>query len=107
MASITPEYVDSLDSIYRDILAVFPKIDPARRAGYGLAYQTIYEGLREKYSFAKVMAACGQMSKGGAVTIKNGLYVHPTEFGEEIIAALTGDAAETGENVPPFPSPPK
>ncbi len=45
------------------------------------------------------------MAKGGAVEIKNEIFVQPTALGEELIAAVTGgEVAEVA--VPPFSPPP-
>jgi hypothetical protein len=105
MSAVTQEYLQSLDVIYRDILGAFPKLEPGRKAGYGLAYQTLYEGLQQRYPLGLIIEACREMEKGGAVTIKNGFFVHPTELGEEIIASITG-VRPAEQHVRPF-SPPK
>ena len=34
-------YAESLPSIYREILTAFPRMEPNRRQGYGLAFQTL------------------------------------------------------------------
>ena len=34
-------YAQTLPTIYREILAAFPRIEPGRKAGYGLAFQTL------------------------------------------------------------------
>ena len=34
-------YAKNLPDIYRDIMAAFPAIEPGRKAGYGLAFQTL------------------------------------------------------------------
>lgn len=105
--AITPEYVEKLPPIYRDILAAFPAMEPTRKAGYGLAYQTLYERLRPHgHSLGEIILACKQMAEGGAVQIKNNIFVHPTPMGEEIIAALTGKEAAAPLTVPEFPVPP-
>jgi hypothetical protein len=104
MGVVTQKYVDDLPPIYRDILAVFPDAEPARKAGWGLAYQTLASRLSDKYSLGEIMQACEKMDHGGAVEIKNRMFVHPTDLGEEIVALLTGKRA--GQvSVPEFPSP--
>jgi hypothetical protein len=104
MPAVTQDYINSLDPIYRDILAAFPRLEPGRKAGYGLAYGTLFEGLQSRYSLGLIAEACQEMEKGGAVTIKNGFFVHPTALGEEIIAATTG-VKPAEESIRPF-SPP-
>lgn len=105
--AVTQEYVDSLPKIYRDIMLAFPSLEPTRKAGYGLAYQTLYERLqKEKHSLGEIIRACEAMELGGAVQIKNRIFVHPTTVGEEIIAALTGNEPADMIAVPPFPQPP-
>ena len=118
MSIVSKTYVDSLPLIYRHILAAFPKIEPARRAGEGLAYQTLFEHLRSRkrpllkkgekaeWSLGEIIEACQNMEKGGAVQIKQNIFVCPTPLGEEMITLLTG--AKAGEyHVPEFPSPPE
>jgi hypothetical protein len=46
------------------------------------------------------------MGEGGAVEIKHGMFVHPTELGEEIIEGLTGRKTPQ-VSVPPFPPLPR
>ncbi|MDD4890241.1 MAG: hypothetical protein PHU85_09960 [Phycisphaerae bacterium] len=87
---VTKRYLNSLDKIYRDILAAFPQFDATRRVGYGLAYQSLYSALDGKYSLGEIKLACEQMAQGGAVEIRNKIFVHPTALGEELIAAITG-----------------
>ncbi len=110
MGAVTQKYLDSLPTIYRDILALFPEVEPARRAGWGLAYQTLFERLREPscgehvrgcveadrkgvLSYQDIVDACRNMEEGGAVKIEQGMFVCPTEVGEELIALLTGKRA--------------
>ncbi|MGA2065100.1 MAG: hypothetical protein ABSG86_09030 [Thermoguttaceae bacterium] len=121
MVVVTKKYVEDLPDIYRDILTAFPEIEPARKAGEGLAYQTLYgrlqnwpegEGLydyvqahrRRSWSLGEVVQACQNMERGGAVVIKHDIFVHPTPLGEEMIAILTGKKAGQ-HNVPDFPTP--
>lgn len=104
MSVVTKDYLNSLPPIYRDILSVFPKMEPARRPGYGLAFQSLYAALEGKYPAGDVNAACDQLVAGGAVQIKHAIFVHPTALGEELITALTGHQAKSVE-VPPFTPP--
>lgn len=112
MPVVTQEYVDSLPPIYRDILAAFPEIEPARKPGWGLAYQTLFARLDEehsqgviaqKYSLGEIIQACENMQQGGAVDIKNRIFVHPRHFGEELIVFLTR-REPVESRVPPFPA---
>ena len=120
MPAVTKEFVEKLPEIYRDILAAFPEIEPARKAGEGLAFQTIFEWLRQtpegehlkeyvdadrqrSWSLGEIIEACENMAKAGAVEIKQRIFVCPTPVGEQMILLLTGKKA--GEHhVPAFPS---
>ena len=102
--AVTQKYVKSLAPIYRDILRAFPRFDSTRRAGYGLAFQSLYSALERKYSLGQIKLACEEMAKGRAVEIKNEIFVCPTPLGEELIAALTGHQASV-ETVPRFNPP--
>jgi hypothetical protein len=106
MSVVTEEYLKTVPSIYRDILAAFPKLEPSRKAGYGLAYQTLYETLRDRYSMGEIVEACEQMEQAEVVEIKDRFFVHPTEVGEQIIEGLTGHRAEK-RRLPAFPLPPR
>jgi hypothetical protein len=102
--SITKEYVRELPKIYQDILLKFPELEPGRKAGYGLAYQTLSAALSKYYSFGEIVKACENMATGGAVEIKNRIFVHPTDIGEEIIAEMVGHKAPE-QHVPDFVPP--
>jgi hypothetical protein len=104
MGVVTQEYVQSLQPVYRDILAAFPALEPGRHAGFGLAYPTLYEALQDKYPMGEIVEACQNMAKGGAVEIRDNFFVYPTSLGEEIIAEITGRKA-TERRVPPFAPP--
>jgi hypothetical protein len=102
------EYVESLPPIYREILRAFPRIQPNRKAGYGLGFQTLAadferEGLAP--TMGEIILACQELERQGLVQIKHGLLVHPTERGERLIAAITGREAPA-VTVPPLPVPP-
>src|SRR5438132_629825 len=90
---LTEEYVKGLPEIYRDILAAFPRFSPKRKAGYGLSYQSLYSALDGKYTLAEIELASQELAKGGAVEIRNEIFVHPTKLGEELIAAIIGGEA--------------
>jgi hypothetical protein len=106
MSTVTAEYLRTLPTIYQDILKTFPDFAPSRAAGYGLAYQSIQAHLAPKYSLAQIMMACDRMRDGGAVEIKNKIFVCPTQLGEEMIAGLTGKPVAEKESVADFPKPP-
>ncbi|MEX0717589.1 MAG: hypothetical protein WD066_13435 [Planctomycetaceae bacterium] len=104
MATITQDYIANLPEIYRDVLAAFPRFDPTRKAGRGLSFQSLYSALEGKRSLAEIRMACEELAKGGAMEIKNQIFAHPTELGEELIVAVTGgDVPEP--DVPPFHPP--
>jgi hypothetical protein len=102
------DYARSLPAIYREILAAFRRIEPTRRAGYGLGFQTLasdFESRNLSYALGDVIQACDQLEKHGLVTIKHRVFVHPTEYGERLIEAMTGNKA-SASTVPPLPPPP-
>jgi hypothetical protein len=102
------EYVESLPPIYREILRAFPRIQPNRKAGYGLGFQTLaadFERERLGFALGEIILACQELQRQGLVQIQYELFVHPTERGERLIAAITG--RETPPvTVPPLPVPP-
>lgn len=108
MAYLPDSYIAEIPQIYRDILASFPDIFPPRAKGDGLAVQTLHAALHEKYSLAEIHAACKELEKKRFVEIKHGVFVHPVELGEELIAKLTGGKipAELVPPLPPLPPPP-
>jgi hypothetical protein len=100
-------YANDLPPIYRDVLAAFPAVDPDRKAGYGLAYQTLTAHFAERgpsYGLGQVKQACEQLAGAGFLEVKHGFFAHPTALGERLIAALTGRAAPA-EQVPALPKP--
>ena len=102
------DYLEAIPLIYQDVLKAFPKIDPSRKRGYGLAMQTIYVRLEEecnRYSLGEIRTACENLAASGVVEIKHEIFVCPTDLGEQIIAELTGESVPL-VSVPPFPSPP-
>ena len=101
---VTPEYVKNLPQIYQDILAAFPRFDATRKSGYGLAFQSLYSALNGKYDLGEIKLACQEMAKGGVMEIRHEIFAHPTQSGEELIAAVSGGKAAP-KSVPPFPVP--
>jgi hypothetical protein len=102
------DYVHGLPEIYREILSAFPRIEPNRRKGYGLAFQSLlsdFEGRDLKFGLGEVIQACQQLQQRQLVEIKHRIFVHPTEAGERLIAALTGQHASVAR-VPELPVPP-
>lgn len=102
-------YAKNLPQIYRDILAAYPEIEPSRKAGYGLAFQTLamhFLNTGKEWSFGDVQAACGQLADAGLIEIKNGIFAHPTELGERLIAAVTGKPPASNAGVPHLPARP-
>jgi hypothetical protein len=98
-------YAAGLPDIYRDVLAVFPKVDPGRKMGYGLAFQTMVVALNDKYTLGEIQLACSQLANRGIAEIQHGMFVHPTPLGEEIISCLTGHPIPDSR-VPPLSPPP-
>jgi hypothetical protein len=102
-------YADSVPSIYREILGAFPRIEPSRRYGYGLAYQTLaadFENRSMTYGVGEIIQACQELERNGLVEIKNSIFVHPTTLGERLIAFVTGKHAPAVQ-VDPLPALPK
>ena len=104
MSSVTSEWLAGLAEIYRDIFQAFPAFNPQHRAGEGVAFQSLYSMLNDKYTLTEIREACEQLARGGAVEIRNGIFAHPTALGEEIIEKLT-DHLST-QRIPPFSPPP-
>lgn len=101
-------YARSLPEIYREIIAAFPEIEPGRKAGYGLAFQTLaihFANTRRNYGLGDVQAACKQLAEKGFIEIKNGIFAHPTELGERLIATVADIplAPPPSAVVPPLP----
>lgn len=103
---ISTDYLESLPAIYKEILAAFPKVDPRRLRGAGLAFQSIYSALDGKYTLTEIKLACQELELGNAVERRNSIFVHPTGLGENLIAALTGTEADSLV-VPKFAPPPR
>jgi len=103
---ITPEYIESLPEIYKDVLGTYVMFTPPHRVGEGVAFQSLYSGLSEKYTLAEIRVACEKMAAAEVLEIRNRIFVHPTQLGSELIAAITsGKSAEvTVPDFPPIPS---
>jgi hypothetical protein len=103
---ITEEYVQSLPEIYQDIFRAFPVLEPHRGFGDGLAIQTLYAALSDKYELGQIREACEQLADGGAMVLRLRMFACPTGMGEEIIARLTGKTTREAQGIPPFSPPP-
>lgn len=105
MSTDLEAYAAELPDIYRDILAVFPTVDPGRKMGYGLAFQTIMVALNNRYSLGQIQLACSQLANYDLIEIRNGMFAHPTPLGEAVISKISGRAVPSSE-IPPLPPPP-
>lgn len=102
------QYADSLPAIYREILAAFPRIEPHRRQGYGLAFQTLAADFADRhinYGLGEVIQACEELQQRRIVDIKHRIFAHPTPLGERLIAILSGQEA-AAVTIPKLPEPP-
>jgi len=100
-------YADALPPIYRDILAAFPEIEPGRKAGYGLAFQTLamhFANRRIPHGFGEVQEACRRLAEKGFFDIRNEIFAHPTDLGEQLISAISGRRAPAAR-LPDLPQP--
>ena len=99
------EYLEQIPAIYRDVLIAFPRINPSRKKGDGLAISTIYANMQnenQSYSIGEIREACKNLADNKVVEIRFLMFVHPTDLGEKLIERLTGHPAAE-ESVPPFP----
>lgn len=99
-------YAESLPAIYREILAAFPRIEPNRKQGYGLAFQTLaadFEGRRIGFSLGEIIRACEELEQNGVVEIKHRIFVHPTPLGERLVTLVSGRQAPA-VTVPKLPA---
>lgn len=101
---IDDQYVETLPTIYRDILAAYPRFDSTRKAGYGLSHQSLYSALEGKYRLGDIKIACENMAKVHLMTIRHSIFACPTRLGEELISAITGNEIPVS-NVPPINPP--
>ena len=100
-------YSANLPPIYRAILAAFPEVEPGRKAGDGLAYQTLavhFANKRREFGLSEVQEACNRLADSGFVEIKNRIFAHPTPLGERLIAAISGRPIASELNVPQLPA---
>ena len=100
-------YVKELPSIYRDILAAYPSVEPHRRAGDGLAFQTLavhFANQRIDHGFVDVKEACARLADARLLEIRNEIFAHPTEVGERLIGVMTGKQASE-RRIPELPRP--
>ena len=81
-------YAEQLSPIYREIMAAFPRIEPTRKRGYGLAIQTIsmrFSNEGKSFGISEIQRAVEKLREGGFVEVKNGFFVHPTDIGEGLV----------------------
>ena len=100
-------YGKSLPAIYRDIFSAFPAVEPGRKAGYGLAVPTLamhFANSKRAYAVGEIQDACQQLADSGFVEMKNGIFVHPSDLGEQLIAVLTGISRASRVSVPRLPA---
>jgi hypothetical protein len=100
-------YAKNLPPIYHDILAAFPAIEPGRKAGYGLAFQTLavhFANTGRGHSLGDVQQACKELADAGFIEIKNRIFAHPTPLGEQLIAAVTGAPPASNSSLPKLPA---
>jgi hypothetical protein len=101
------QYAQTLPPIYREILSAFPDVEPGRKAGYGLAFQTLaahFANTRRGYGFEEVREACILLADGGFLEIKNGIFAHPTQLGEQLIAVVTDKPVASNARIPQLPA---
>ena len=100
-------YAVNLPPIYRDIIASFPEIEPGRKAGYGLAFQTLaihFANTKRGWAFGEIQEACKQLAASGFIEIKNGIFAHPTDLGEQLMAVVTGRSRASSVAIPQLPT---
>lgn len=100
-------YAKKLPDIYRDILAAFPEIEPYRKAGFGLAFQTLaahFVNTRRGHGLGEIQEACKRLKAAGIMQIKNRIFAHPTALGEQLIAVVTGRPVASNAQVPVLPT---
>src|SRR3954447_9999691 len=85
MATVTQEYVDHLPAIYKDVLDGFWMFNPNNRPDWGVAAESLFSVLHDKYTLGEIREACSQMAKGGALNADKYRFYRPTELGEELI----------------------
>jgi hypothetical protein len=101
------DYSRTLPPIYRDIMAAFPEIEPGRKAGYGLAFQTLavhFANTHRGWGLEEVREACMRLAENGFFEIKNGIFAHPTDLGEQLIAVVSDSPVASHAHVPQLPA---
>jgi hypothetical protein len=101
------EYANQLPDIDREILAAFLEIEPSRKAGDGLAFQTLamhFANTSKRWGFGDVPAACEQLRQHGFLEIKNAIFAHPTDLGEQLIGAVTRKPPASKRGIPSLPA---
>jgi hypothetical protein len=101
------EYARNLPPVYRDIMAAFPAIEPGRKERYSLAFQTLavhFANTRRGYGLEEIQEACKRLADSGFIEIKNEIFAHPTDLGEQLIAAVTGGPRALKLVVPELPT---
>jgi hypothetical protein len=100
-------YAGSLPPVYREIMAAFPEIEPGRKAGYGLAFQTLamhFANTKRGWGLGEIQEACKQLAASGFIEVKNGIFAHPTDLGEHLIAVVTGRPRASTFAIPELPA---
>lgn len=103
--AVTEADVDSLPQIYRDILDGFWMFNPNSRPEWGIAAETLYSVLHDKWELGELREACEQMVEGGAMRKDADLFYHPTGLGQAMIQIRQKRRDKTP--VPKFVWPPK
>jgi hypothetical protein len=104
------EYAAKLPEIYRDVLAAFPKADPARRQGDAVQVERLLQALpgtqfdTDRPTLRDVSEAISNLRFEELVEDTGFEGVYPTELGERLVAAITGRMAPV-RVVPPLPVP--
>ena len=100
-------YAKKLPEIYRDIMAAFPKVEPRRKAGYGLAFQTLamhFANTQMEYGLGDVREACIKLADSGFIEIRHEIFAHPTDLGEQLIAVVADTPLASSSGVPSLPA---
>lgn len=107
-------YAERLPEIYKQVLAAFPDQSPDRRAGDGLAYESVDEYLVRSapdwYRTQDLPKVLEQLERREFVKWHRysdhpGVdFCTPTPLGERLITSLTGHRP-TEREIPPLPEP--
>lgn len=102
MPKISQQFADSLPDIYRDILKAIPRFNSQRELGAGIAIQSLYASLDNRYSLSQVRLVCERMAEAGVLELRHEIFVYPTELGTELVRQVAAESfAEAA--VPEFP----